>query len=94
VKALPNPARTPDSLCSSERTAAPLEERHPYLGAGKDRGWRTPNITEVYNDWELDVSLQFGIKDPHDIEVYGNGIKVIEVAKGPLGPIITATINA
>ena len=45
-------------------------------------------------DWGLDVSWVFGIKDPHDIEAYGNGLKVIGVEKGSAGPIITVSINA
>jgi len=45
-------------------------------------------------DWGLDVSWDFGIKDPHDIEAYGNGFKVIGQEKGSAGPIITVSINA
>jgi O-methyltransferase involved in polyketide biosynthesis len=45
-------------------------------------------------DWGLDVSWVFGIKDPHDIEAYGNGLKVIGVEKGSAGPIITVSIHA
>jgi O-methyltransferase involved in polyketide biosynthesis len=45
-------------------------------------------------EWGLDVSWVFGIKDPHDIEAYGNGLKVIGVEKGSAGPIITVSINA
>jgi methyltransferase (TIGR00027 family) len=45
-------------------------------------------------DWGLDVSWVFGIKDPHDIEAYGNGLKVIGEEKGSAGPIITVSINA
>jgi O-methyltransferase involved in polyketide biosynthesis len=45
-------------------------------------------------DWGLDVSWVFGIKDPHDIETYGNGFKVIGVERGSAGPIITVSINA
>lgn len=44
--------------------------------------------------WGLDISIGFGIKKPSDIESYGNGFKVIGDAKGNIGPIITATINA
>jgi O-methyltransferase involved in polyketide biosynthesis len=45
-------------------------------------------------DLGLDVAWDFGIKDPHDIEAYGNGLKVIAVEKGSTGPIITVSINA
>jgi len=45
-------------------------------------------------DWGLDVSWGFGIKHPHDIEDFGNGLKVIGEEKGSAGPIITVSINA
>jgi O-methyltransferase involved in polyketide biosynthesis len=45
-------------------------------------------------DWGLDVSWDFGIKDPQDLEAYGNGLKVIGLEKGSAGPIITVSINA
>jgi O-methyltransferase involved in polyketide biosynthesis len=45
-------------------------------------------------DFGLDVAWVFGIKDPHDIESYGNGLKVIGKEKGSAGPIITVSINA
>jgi O-methyltransferase involved in polyketide biosynthesis len=45
-------------------------------------------------DWGLDVSWVFGIKNPRDIESYGNGLKVIGEEKGSVGPIITVSINA
>jgi O-methyltransferase involved in polyketide biosynthesis len=45
-------------------------------------------------DFGLDVSWDFGIKNPHDLEAYGNGLKVIRVEKGSAGPIITVSINA
>jgi len=45
-------------------------------------------------EWGLDVSWVFGIKNPQDIEAYGNGLKVIGVEKGSAGPIITVSINA
>jgi len=45
--------------------------------------------------WGLDVSMAFGIKDPLDIESYGNGLKVLGAVKGSsVGPIITVSINA
>ena len=45
-------------------------------------------------DWGLDVSWDFGIKDSHDLEAYGNGLKVIGEEKGSFGPVITVSINA
>jgi O-methyltransferase involved in polyketide biosynthesis len=45
-------------------------------------------------DWGLDVAWEFGIKNPQDIEAYGNGLKVIGEEKGSAGPIITVSINA
>jgi O-methyltransferase involved in polyketide biosynthesis len=45
-------------------------------------------------EWGLDVSWVFGIKNTHDIEAYGNGLKVIGEEKGSAGPIITVSINA
>ena len=44
--------------------------------------------------WGLDVSLVFGMNDPLDLESYANGLKVIGVGKGNVGPIITVSINA
>jgi methyltransferase (TIGR00027 family) len=45
-------------------------------------------------DWGLDLSWVFGIKNSHDIEAYGNGLKVIGEEKGSTGPILTVSINA
>lgn len=45
-------------------------------------------------DMGLDVSWDFGIKKPHDLEAYANGFKVIGQEKGSAGPIITVAINA
>jgi O-methyltransferase involved in polyketide biosynthesis len=45
-------------------------------------------------EWGLDVSWDFGIKNSHDIEGYGNGLKVIGEEKGSAGPVITVSINA
>jgi O-methyltransferase involved in polyketide biosynthesis len=45
-------------------------------------------------DWGLDVSWDFGIQNPQDLEAYGNGLKVIGVEKGSAGPVITVAINA
>ena len=45
-------------------------------------------------EWGLDVSWVFGMKNPHDIEAYGNGLKVIGEEKGSAGPINTVSINA
>ena len=45
--------------------------------------------------WGLDVSFAFGIKNPRDIESYGNGLKVLGDVKGSsVGPIIIVSINA
>ena len=44
--------------------------------------------------WGIDVSFVFGINNPHDIESYGNGFKVIGDVKGNVGSIITVSINA
>jgi O-methyltransferase involved in polyketide biosynthesis len=43
--------------------------------------------------WDLDVSIVFGINNPHDIEAYANGYKVIRVEKGSIGPIISVAVN-
>ena len=45
-------------------------------------------------EWGLNVAWVSGIKNPHDLEAYGNGLKVIGVEKGSAGPIITVSINA
>lgn len=45
-------------------------------------------------DWGLDVTWQSGVKNPHEIETYADGIRVTGLDKGSFGPIITATINA
>ena len=45
--------------------------------------------------WGLDVSFAFGIKDPHEIESYGNGLQVLGTLQGSsVGPIIIVAINA
>ncbi len=44
--------------------------------------------------WGLDVSLAFGINNPHELEAYVSGFKVIGEDKGSIGPIITVSINA
>ena len=44
--------------------------------------------------WGIDVAFVSGINNPRDIESYANGFKVIGVAKGSVGPIITVSINA
>jgi len=44
--------------------------------------------------WGIDVSMVFGIKNPRDLESYGDGFKVMDVVKGSIGPIITVSINA
>ena len=45
-------------------------------------------------EWDLDVTWVFGIKNSHDLESFGNGLKVIGEEKGSAGPIITVLINA
>ncbi len=45
-------------------------------------------------EWGLDVAWTFGIKSSHDVETYGNGLKVIGEEKGSTGPVITVSINA
>ena len=45
-------------------------------------------------DMGLDVAWDFGIKNSHDIEAFGNGLKVIDEEKGSFGPVITVSINA
>jgi O-methyltransferase involved in polyketide biosynthesis len=44
--------------------------------------------------WDIAVSFVSGISNPNEIEAYGNGLKVIGVVKGNVGPIITVSINA
>jgi len=44
--------------------------------------------------WDLDVSFVFGMKDPGEIESYGEGFKVIGQEKGSAGSIVTVAINA
>jgi O-methyltransferase involved in polyketide biosynthesis len=50
---------------------------------------------ETRIDWGLDVAWTFGIKDSHDIETYGNGLKVISEVKlkEAAGPIITISVE-
>jgi O-methyltransferase involved in polyketide biosynthesis len=43
--------------------------------------------------WGLDVSLSFGINNPHEMEAFSDGYKVIDTTKGSIGPIITLSIN-
>jgi methyltransferase (TIGR00027 family) len=54
----------------------------------------TKGFLRVRYAWGLDVSFLFGIKNPRDMETYGKDFKVIDVAKGPLRPIVTVSINA
>ncbi len=57
--------------------------------------WKFFLHLETKITWGLDgVSWLFGIKNPHDIEAYGKGFKVIGEEKGSAGPIIAASINA
>jgi O-methyltransferase involved in polyketide biosynthesis len=41
----------------------------------------------------LDVTYLFGITKPHDFEGYADGFKIIDIGKGSVGPLITASIN-
>lgn len=41
----------------------------------------------------LDVGWLFGLKDPQDLELYGDGFKVIEVNGNKSLPVITASVN-
>jgi hypothetical protein len=45
-------------------------------------------------EWGLDVTWIFGIKNPYDLEAYGEGLKVNGIEKGSAHPIITVSINA
>jgi hypothetical protein len=56
--------------------------------------WKTLFRLHARIDWGLDVAWVFGIKNPQDLEAYGNGLKVIGEEKGSAGPIITVSINA
>jgi O-methyltransferase involved in polyketide biosynthesis len=42
----------------------------------------------------LAVSYASGIKKPEDFESFGKGLKIIDVSKGSVGPLITASINS
>ena len=44
-------------------------------------------------EWGLDVSWDFGIKKPQDLESFASGFKVIAEEKGSTGPIITVSIH-
>jgi O-methyltransferase involved in polyketide biosynthesis len=58
--------------------------------------WLWKRIVEWYfkKFYGLEVSYVFGIKKPHDFESYGKGLKVIDIGKGSVGPLITASINS
>jgi O-methyltransferase involved in polyketide biosynthesis len=43
--------------------------------------------------WGIDVSFNFGVNHPRQVESYGSGFKVIGDVKGNVGPIITVAIN-
>lgn len=45
-------------------------------------------------EWGLDVSFDFGIKNPYDLESYAKNFKVVGVEKGSAGPIITVSVHA
>jgi O-methyltransferase involved in polyketide biosynthesis len=44
--------------------------------------------------WGVDVSFASGMKNPHEIESFASGFKVIGEEKGNVGPIIMVSINA
>jgi methyltransferase (TIGR00027 family) len=56
--------------------------------------WKKILRLETRYDWGLDVAWGFGIKNPQDLEAYGNGLKVTGEEKGSAGPIIIVSINA
>jgi methyltransferase (TIGR00027 family) len=57
--------------------------------------WKNILRLVVKFDWGLDdISWFFGMKDPHELENYGSGFKVIGVEKGSAGPILTISIHA
>ena len=45
-------------------------------------------------EWGLDVAWVSGIKNPQELESYGNRLKVVAVEKGSVGPIITVAISS
>ena len=45
-------------------------------------------------DMGLDITYLSGIRDAHELEAYGKGLKVIDQEKGSAGPILTVSINA
>jgi O-methyltransferase involved in polyketide biosynthesis len=45
-------------------------------------------------DMGLDISYLSGIRNTHELEAYGKGLKVIGQEKGSAGPILTVSINA
>jgi hypothetical protein len=56
--------------------------------------WRMAFALQA-NVWGLDVSFASSIKNPRDIESYGNGLRVLGDVKGSsVGPIIIVSINA
>ena len=56
--------------------------------------WRSLFRLHSRIEWGLDVEWLYGIKDPHDLEAFGNSLQVISIKKGSVGPIITLSINA
>lgn len=56
--------------------------------------WEMLLRLETKINWRLDVRWLFGIKDPHDFESYGPGLKVLESVRGSAGPIVTVSINS
>ncbi len=57
--------------------------------------WKKLVTLETKVTWGLETSYVFGIKHPHELESYGQGLRVLGEVKGGtgLGPIITLSIN-
>lgn len=44
--------------------------------------------------WGLNVSTEFGINQPLDIESFSDGFKLLDTGRGTMGPLLTVSINA
>jgi methyltransferase (TIGR00027 family) len=56
--------------------------------------WKQLMRLETRLDWRLDVEWVYGIRNVHDMETFGKGLKVIGKEKSSVGSIITVAINA
>lgn len=56
--------------------------------------WKTLFRLHSRIEWGLDVSWVYGIRNSHELEAFGDGLKVIGEERGSTGPIITISINA